>query len=206
MMKQLLLTLLLFPFLLNASAQEVSDTTFVDLSELSNAFAYDMRYATENNFLKEQVYDCPKCLLRKEAADALIKANELFREKGYRIKLFDCYRPLDIQKKMWEIYPNATYVANPYKSGSIHNRGLAVDLTIEKLDGTSVEMGTDFDFFGEAAHHDYNKLPYEVIENRLLLKNTLESVGFRPISSEWWHYNFNSPNKYVPANTPLDCN
>ncbi|GAA4829671.1 M15 family metallopeptidase [Algivirga pacifica] len=188
-----------------AQKSPISDSTIVDLSTLSEDFAYDMRYATTNNFLKEKVYDCDKCQLRYEAAKALVEANKQFMEKGYRIRLFDCYRSLDIQKKMWDIYPNPQYVANPYKNGSQHNRGLAVDLTIEKLDGTPVDMGTDFDHFGKEAHHDYTALSEEVLANRKLLKETLEASGFRSIRTEWWHYNFKSNYRYMPANTPQDC-
>jgi len=72
---------------------------FINLKELSNDFVYDIKYATTDNFLKQAVYDCPECFLRKETALALIKANMAFKEKGYTILIYDCYRPLDVQKK-----------------------------------------------------------------------------------------------------------
>ena len=114
----------------SASAEiKISDTTFVNLRDYSNDFVYDMKYATEDNFLKTKVYDCAECMLRLKTVKALIAANRDFLRKGYRIKLYDCYRPLDIQKKMWEIVSNPIYVADP-KKGSIHNRGGAVDLSL----------------------------------------------------------------------------
>ncbi|GAA6771753.1 hypothetical protein AAGS39_25020 [Flavobacterium sp. CGRL2] len=97
------------------SESQISDTTFVNLRDYSNDFIYDMKYATEDNFLKAKVYDCAECMLRLKTVKALIAANTDFLKKGYRIKLFDCYRPLDIQKKMWEIVSNPEYVADPKK-------------------------------------------------------------------------------------------
>jgi D-alanyl-D-alanine dipeptidase len=80
----------------------INDTTFVKLSDFSNAFLFDMKYASDTNFLKTKVYDCEACYLRLKTVKSIIEANKEFQSLGYRIKLFDCYRPLDIQKKMWE--------------------------------------------------------------------------------------------------------
>lgn len=170
---------------------------FVNLKTLSNDFVYDIKYATADNFLKQAVYDCPECFLRKETALALIKANESFIEKGYKILIYDCYRPLDVQKKMWAILPGTNYVANP-KKGSKHNRGAAVDLTLIDKTGKIVDMGTPFDFFGKEAHHTFTKLPKEVLDNRKLLKETLNQFNFRHISSEWWHYEYR-PEMFKPV-------
>jgi D-alanyl-D-alanine dipeptidase len=170
------------------------DSTFVDLKKIDTSFVYDMKYATIDNFLKEKVYDCNNCLVRYKTARYLIKANDSLKKLGYKIKFFDCYRPLTIQKKMWKIYPDARYVANP-KKGSNHNRGSAVDITLVNINnGKDLEMGTPFDFFGNKAHHAYSYLPKTVLENRKLLKSVMESNGFKSITSEWWHYNLiNSP-------------
>ena len=100
----------------------LNDTTFVNIKSYSLDFVYDMKYATEDNFLKAKVYDCAECYLRLKTIKAMMKANAKFMKLGYKIKLYDCYRPLDIQKKMWAIVSNPIYVANPSK-GSIHNRG-----------------------------------------------------------------------------------
>ena len=170
------------------------DSTFVDLKKLDTSFVYDMKYATIDNFLKEKVYDCNNCLVRYKTARYLIKANDSLKRLGYKIKFFDCYRPLTIQKKMWKIFPDARYVAKP-KKGSNHNRGSAVDITLVNINnGKDLEMGTPFDFFGNKAHHAYSYLPKTVLDNRKLLKSVMESNGFRSITSEWWHYNLiNSP-------------
>ncbi|MCM5663739.1 M15 family metallopeptidase [Galbibacter mesophilus] len=183
---------------------EIPDTTFVRLADYSDDFVYDMKYATEDNFLKAQVYECAECYVRAVTARGLLKANAAFMEKGYRIKFFDCYRPHDVQKKMWKIVPNPTYVANPAK-GSIHNKGGAVDITLTTLEGEELDMGTGFDFFGRKARHAYQDLPNQVLENRKLLKTTMESFGFGAITSEWWHYNYKPTLNYSVANFTWDC-
>lgn len=175
--------------LLSVSSLLAQQNDFVLLRSLSNDFVFDMKYATPDNFLKQAVYDCGECYLRKSTAKALVKANEEFKSLGYRIKLFDCYRPLSVQKKMWKILPGTHYVANPAK-GSKHNRGAAVDLTLVDAQGKELDMGTPFDFFGKKAHHTCTTLPKKVLENRKLLKGVLNKYNFKSIFSEWWHYEY----------------
>jgi D-alanyl-D-alanine dipeptidase len=181
-----------------------TDDAFVKLALLDDSFVYDMRYATDNNFLHKKVYTCDECQIRGEVAKALIKANDGFKKKGYTIKFYDCYRPLDVQKIMWEVYPDAQYVANP-ATGSIHNRGGAVDITLVDSKGKELNMGTEFDHFGEEAHHAYTKMDSAVLANRTLLKQGMEAHGFSPIKSEWWHYNFGNAKKYPVSNFTVKC-
>ena len=183
----------------------LADTTFVRLADFSDDFAYDLRYATENNFLKAKVYDCAECYTRVKTAKALIAANKDFLKMGFKIKFFDCYRPNSVQYKMWEIVPNPQYVANPDK-GSIHNKGGAVDITLVDMDGNELDMGTDFDYFGKRAYHDNTDLPKAVLDNRKLLKETMESYGFWSIRTEWWHYNLSAASNDKVANFKWECN
>ena len=178
---------------------------FVRLKDLSPDFVYELKYATPDNFLKQAVYDCGECYLRKSTAEALVKANEAFKQLGYRIKLFDCYRPLSVQKKMWKILPGTHYVANPAK-GSKHNRGAAVDLTLVDAQGKELNMGTPFDFFGKEAHHTYTQHSKEVLENRKLLKETLDKYNFKSIYSEWWHYEYRPEMQSKVENFEWQCN
>jgi len=180
------------------------DTAFVRLSDYSREFSYDLRYATKDNFMEEAVYDCPKCYTRVKTARALIAANREFMEKGVRIRFFDCYRPNSVQFKMWKIVPNPQYVANPVK-GSVHNRGGAVDITLETLEGIPLEMGTDFDFFGKRAYHDNRDLPDTILENRKLLKQTMEKFGFASVRTEWWHYNLKAAYRDPVADFRWPC-
>lgn len=185
--------------------ESVSDTTFVNLKSVSKAFVVDMKYASSDNFMKQVVYDCDDCYLRLKTIKQLVEANNDFIKKGYRLKVFDCYRPLDIQKKMWEIVPNADYVADP-KKGSVHNRGGAVDVTLVDIStGMELDMGTAFDFFGEQASHHYQNLKEEVKKNRQLLKETMLSHGFKSFDSEWWHYNLANALSDKIANFKWDC-
>lgn len=186
------------------SLEELADTTFVRLADFSDGFAYDLRYATENNFLNAKVYDCAECYTRVKTAKALLRANAEFKENGVKIKFYDCYRPNAVQYKMWEIVPNPQYVANP-KKGSIHNRGGAVDITLVTLNDEELDMGTDFDFFGKRAYHDNLDLPQKILDNRKLLKETMERHGFWSIRTEWWHYNLSSASKDKVANFKWNC-
>ncbi|MCC9016232.1 MULTISPECIES: M15 family metallopeptidase [Flavobacterium] len=184
--------------------EEIADTTFVNLKDYSSDFVYDMKYATEDNFLKAKVYDCAECLLRYKTVKALIAANKDFMKDGCKIKLFDCYRPLSIQKKMWEIVSNPEYVADP-KKGSIHNKGGAVDITLVNAKGEELEMGTNFDFFGIEASHNYKKFPVSVKANRKYLKRVMIKNGFNSFDSEWWHYNLKTGLKDKVSNQKWKC-
>jgi len=187
------------------SLDGLTDTTFVRLADYSGDFKYDLRYATENNFLKAKVYNCAECYTRVKTAKALIMANNDFMAQGYKIKFYDCYRPNSVQYKMWEIVPNPQYVANPVK-GSIHNKGGAVDITLVTLRGDELDMGTDFDFFGKKAYHDNMDLPQEILHNRKVLKETMEKYGFWSVRTEWWHYNLSSASNDRIADFKWECN
>lgn len=183
----------------------LDDTTFVNLKDYSQDFVYDMKYATEDNFLKAKVYDCAECYLRLKTVKALVEANNSFMKQGYKIKLFDCYRPLEIQKRMWKIVSNPKYVADPAK-GSIHNRGGAVDITLVDSEGNELNMGTPFDHFGIEASHSYLKLDQNVIKNRRILKETMQKFNFKIFESEWWHYNLNNASADKLSNFKWKCN
>lgn len=191
--------------LINPIQKIPADTTFVNLKNFSTDFIYDMKYATGNNFLKVKVYNCDECYLRYGTVKYLLEANAKFMKKGFRIKIFDCYRPLTVQKKMWKILPNPIYVANPAK-GSIHNRGGAVDITLVDEQGNEVDMGTSFDFFGIESSHFYENLSDEIIKNRKFLKKIMLKSNFKSFDSEWWHYNLKgaSENKISDFNWQCD--
>jgi D-alanyl-D-alanine dipeptidase len=184
---------------------KIHDSTFVNLKQYSNDFVYDMKYATEDNFLKAKVYDCAECYLRYKTVKALIDANQSFQKLGYTIKIFDCYRPLSIQEKMWKIVPNPKYVANPAK-GSIHNRGGAVDIGLVDANGVNVDFGTSFDFFGIEASHSYKFLDKKIKKNRKFLKKIMEQNGFKALASEWWHYDFSRALGDKVSDFKWDCN
>lgn len=176
---------------------------FTDVAALDASIKLDIRYATENNFTKSKIYDCPVCLLRPEAALALVKAHKALQKRGMGLKMFDCYRPRPYQQRLWDKVPNPDYVTPPVK-GSMHSRGAAVDLTIVDSKGNELDMGTPYDFFGVEAHSDNMKLPAAVLANRRLLTKTLESVGFKGIRTEWWHFSYQSK-EYQLSNYVWPC-
>lgn len=184
--------------------KEKDSNAFVNLKNYSNDFVFEMKYATADNFLKEKVYPCEECFLRAKTVKALLEANKAFLEKGYHIKIYDCYRPKAIQKKMWKIVPDANYVANP-KKGSIHNRGGAVDISLVDSNGKELDMGTKFDFFGKEAAHDYLDFSEEILANRKFLKEIMLQHNFKSFDSEWWHYNLNGSNKDEVSNQKWRC-
>lgn len=176
---------------------------WLELIALDSSIRLDIRYATENNFVGQVMYGCPRCFLRPAAARAVLAAHQELKAEGLGLKMFDCYRPRDVQWKLWEIFPQPGYVADPRK-GSIHNRGGAVDLTIVDTTGKELDMGTDFDFFGPKANHTYTDFPEEVLANRQKLKTLLGKYGFAPIRSEWWHYNYKGET-YELADEEWNC-
>ncbi len=184
--------------------EDLNDTLFVKIKDYSDDFVYDLKYATDDNFLKTTVYDCAECFFRVSAVKALVEVNKDFITKGFRIKFFDCYRPHDVQKKMWKIMPNRIYVADPAK-GSVHNRGGAIDMTLVDDEGNELDMGTPFDYFGREAHHAFQGHTPEVLKNRKLLKETMEKYGFGSITSEWWHYNHKGTLGNKVANFKWHC-
>jgi D-alanyl-D-alanine dipeptidase len=183
----------------------IDDTTFVKVSDYSKALVFDLKYATSDNFLGEQVYQCGECYLRYKTLKALLVAQAKLKSKGFQFKLFDCYRPLSVQQKMWTLVSDPAYVADPAK-GSLHNRGAAIDLTLVDKNGNELDFGTPFDFFGEKASHSYVELPKEVLKNRAYLKKVMTESGFTIFPSEWWHYNIEGGEEFPVANFTWPCN
>lgn len=172
-----------------------NDADLVDVQKVIPGIVLDIRYATTNNFTGQKLYPVSKCYLRREAADDLKQVQDDLRGMGLALKIFDGYRPLSVQKKMWAIYPHEDYVANPAK-GSRHNRGAAVDLTLIRTDGSEVPMPTPFDTFSIKAHRDYKELPADVLHNRDLLEKVMTRHHFHGLESEWWHFDLKDFKRY----------
>ncbi len=160
--------------------------SWIELTD-DDGYIIDIKYATTDNFIKAAVYPCGRCFLRREAAKALAHVRDELKQEGYKLKLLDGYRPRPVQQKLWDKVPNRNYVAPPWE-GSMHNRGVAIDLTLTDRFGKELDMGTPYDFFGPEAHHDYTKLSEKILGLRTHLKNVMESHGFKSIRTEWWHY------------------
>lgn len=165
-----------------------------------DVFATDFRYNSDNNFLKKNVYkefNLTECYAHPDLNDVLQKLAPLLKEKNLKLTFWDCYRPLEVQKAMWKIVPDSRYVANP-KVGSNHNRGIAVDATLSKPDGTLLMMPTEFDDFTAKASPNYacKADEKERCDNRKILIDLMAQVGLKPLNSEWWHYQLPNTSKY----------
>jgi len=159
----------------------------LDIKEVNPHIIVDMKYATENNFAKKRLYDSNTCFLRKSTALKLHAVQKELEGMNLALKVWNCYRPLVVQRTLWAILPDERYVANP-KKGSRHNRASSVDVTLVNSEGKELQMPTGFDDFSPRAHHHYQDLPDQAIRNRELLKSSMEKIGFIPLPEEWWHY------------------
>ncbi len=175
----------------------------VDLWNVDSTIKVFLRYSTDDNFLGADMYgDFIKCYLQKDVAEKLKNAQKLLKKKfpEYSLLVYDAVRPVSIQRFMWDmcqlpIEEKKKYLAHP-NSFSVHNYGAAVDLTIADKNGKKLDMGTEFDFFGELSQPckekrflKEGKLSQKQIDNRLLLRKTMQKAGFYSIRKEWWHFN-----------------
>lgn len=165
----------------------------VSLIELNTNLFIDLKYASTDNFTGKQIYPySAKAYLNENTANKLMAANEELYKLGYRIKIWDAYRPHKYQYTLREVaeeqnIATASYIANP-DTGSHHNRGASVDITLTDLEGHELDMPTEFDHFGPESSIFYNGCTEEQKANRELLGKIMEEHGFRRISSEWWHF------------------
>jgi len=180
-----------------------SSKILVNLKTYIPDIRLDIRYATADNFMGKPLYPSATAYLRKPAARALKAVQDDLRSRGLGLLIFDAYRPYSITLKMWEPYKDPDYVASP-KTGSRHNRGCAVDLSLIDLKiGQPLPMPTPYDDFTEKAHHDYDDLSENVLRNRALLQLVMIKHGFLPLSTEWWHYDFQDWKKYEVLDIPF---
>lgn len=196
---------------------QTGEGELVNSKDLIHDIVIDLRYSTDDheflnipnqgNLPLPKFYTCNESLMTLKLTNALKLAQDSLRNirthngkeypQGIGIKIWDGYRPRAVQYLLFEVFPNPVYVADP-NSGSMHNRGGAVDLTlIDLATGEELEMPTLFDDFSEAAAHNYDDLPQEVINNRELLSSVMTEVaGLRIYSAEWWHYNLPEASSY----------
>lgn len=148
----------------------------------------DLKYATADNFIGVAVYHRPVALLRREAAAALTRAAALAAGIGCRLKIYDAFRPVEAQWRLWERLPDPDYVADP-RTGSCHSRGVAVDLTLcDAASGAALDMGTGFDDMRPQSHHGRGDIPAAAQRHRALLLGIMTAAGWRHLATEWWHY------------------
>lgn len=183
--------------------KKLMEAGLINVKDLDSTIKTELRYSTINNFLKLDMYgDFDQCYLQKDVAQKLAEAQKYLRKKFpfYSLIVYDAVRPQHIQRMMWDTLhlppgERQKYLSNPGK-GSLHNYGAAVDLSIIDEHGIPLDMGTDFDYFGDKAQpQKENELlangeltQYE-ISNREILREVMRHAGFFGIQTEWWHFN-----------------
>jgi D-alanyl-D-alanine dipeptidase len=186
-----------------ASIQEHPEKALVDIQKAVPGVVLDIRYATKNNFMKQVMYPSARAFARKPVVAQLKKIQAELKKKGYGLKIFDAYRPYTITLAFYQKASDKNFVAHP-KSGSRHNRGCAVDLSIIDLKtGRDVAMPTPYDSFSKAAAADYQDLPPAIKKNRDFLIGVMQKHGFQVMYNEWWHYDFRDWEKYELMDMPF---
>lgn len=176
---------------------------FVRITDVDPSIVIDLKYATADNFTHRKVYPTDAGVLRLKTAQRLAKANDRLKEKGYRIKVWDAYRPVSVQKIFWSLVPDTNFVADPSTGGSVHNRGCAVDVTLVDRDGRDVEMPSGFDDFTEKAYRSNSLMSSEAESNLAVLTEAMTASGFMTIDTEWWHFEDIDRDEYENADVDL---
>ncbi len=179
-----------------------NDNPLVDIQKLNSNIVLDIRYATSNNFVGEAMYPEARCLLRKEIAEKILRVQTDLEARGLGLKVFDGYRPLSVQKKLWEKFPVEGFVANPAK-GSNHNRGAAVDVTLVDSERQELPMPSVYDEFSERAHRNFSGGTEEERNNRATLQEAMEKEGFVGLKTEWWHFDDKDAKSYPILDLPF---
>ncbi len=164
------------------------DEDFVRILDYIPDAVIELRYATTNNFTGKVIYNFNDAYLRYGTVCKLKSVADELREMGFRLKIWDAFRPTEAQFKLWEVYPDNTYVANPYYGYSSHSRGNTVDITLITLDGEELQMPTGFDDFSVLADRNYSDCTPVARENATTLEEAMKNGGFVPYFGEWWHF------------------
>lgn len=185
------------------TAQAMAKQGFVDIHSEDSSIQVSLMYARPDNFTGKVLYaDLREAYLHPKAARALAKAQRILKEKHpeLSLKVYDAARPMHIQQKMWNVVagtPKNIYVSNPKNGGGLHNYGMAVDITLCDAKGDTLPMGTHIDYLGRMAHIDIEadmekkgQITKQARRNRELLRSVMRQAGFRPLRTEWWHFNF----------------
>ena len=184
--------------------REDSSQELVPLASFIPGIRLDVRYATDSNLMDRPVYSLAAVYLRRPAAEALKAAEEELRSSGYGFKVFDGYRPYRVTVEFYEAYHDSNFVASPY-TGSRHNRGCAVDLTLVDLKtGKELVMPTPYDSFTKEAAADYRDITPPARYNRKRLQDVMLKHGFLIYASEWWHFDFAGWKNYAVTDIPFE--
>lgn len=177
----------------------------VDVETIRPPVLEEIRYATTYNFTGQVLYPAPEAWVQRDVAAALQAVQKELAKEGLGLKIYDCYRPLSVQQKMWDIVRDERYVSNPAVNKGRHTRGTAVDVTLVDKMGNDLDMPSTFDDFTEAAHRDSKAMTAGQRENMLRLQGVMARHGFEPYPFEWWHFDFRDWKKYPVLDISFDA-
>jgi zinc D-Ala-D-Ala dipeptidase len=192
-----------------APAPQADATSLIDLAGVAAGVRFDLRYARADNFTGVAVYPVARCLLRGDIAARVARVQARLAADGFGLLVWDCYRPFSVQERFWQLVPDARYVAEPVRrdgvpvSGSKHNHGAAIDLTLVDAGGRPLEMPTDFDDFSARAHRDAPSASPAAHANAARLEAAMVAEGFTPLPTEWWHFDGPNWQRYPLEDVPL---
>jgi D-alanyl-D-alanine dipeptidase len=167
----------------------------VEITETQHGVLIALAYAGPHNLTGAPVYARADCYLNEEAAALLVRAVDLARPLGFRLKIFDALRPSEAQWMLWNAKPDPNFLADP-RRGSPHSRGAAIDLTLVEAGGEDLPMGTAFDAFTPLSHHATTGIPLAAQRNRMLLLGLMTAAGWDFYRNEWWHYQLFDPRRF----------
>lgn len=179
--------------------------SLIRITEDSHDVVLDIQYADSRNFTGKPVYAKPLCFLLKDAEPLLAKAIDLAAPLGYRLKIFDAFRPSEAQWMLWNHTPDPEFISDP-RRGSPHSMGAAIDLTlIDRDSGAELDMGTGFDDLRPISHHGVTDISVTAQQNRLTLLGLMTAAGWDFFRNEWWHYQLFSPRATYPVLSDLEA-
>ena len=169
--------------------KEPEDDEYVLVNKYIPDIYVELMYATDNNFTGVRIYGFTDAYLRYGTVKKLANVQKELKEQGYSLKIWDAYRPFEAQQKLWEVYPDPNYVANPANGMKKHNLGGTVHITMVAADGSIIPMPTEFDDFSLKADRNYSDIDNEeAVNNVMILQNAMENNGFTGYQGEWWDY------------------
>ena len=175
-------------------------TNLQEINIDKNKIIFDIKYTTINNVCRQKLYHKNYNFLHPEALLKLEKAVNYAHKMGYIIKIFDAYRPIKVQKFMYDFFKSdsdlQSFFSNPETGSVPHCRGVAIDLTLCDFKQNELDMGSDFDELSDLAHHNSHKISSQQLHNRNTLLGIMTYAGFDFYSMEWWHYQLFDARKY----------
>lgn len=188
---------------LSENEKKIKETTdLVDIKEINPKIIVNLRFSGTKNVAGMKIYPFSKCYLRKNTAEKLNNVQKELEKMELNLMVSDAYRPLSIQKKMWELSPDDRLFANR-ENGVLHATGAAVDVTLLTKDGTEINMGSIFDEFSPRAEIGNSDIPQNAQIFRVILSQTMAKCGFVGNDNQWWHFNDSEISKYDKLDLPL---